>query len=151
MTMMREYFFEKVVEYLCKMQKKTMKNYFKGLEETLVFLDTARIRTLCYKFVWGTHKSMTYSHKVMMFNTHTTLLLPRKFKIVSYNTLLRYKTISITPPLFSLKGVSCSYAILVWSKASFEPSCSLLLVLFHLFLAKTYWLRYDLFKYCNVN
>ena len=113
----------------------------------MVFSDTARIRTLRYKFVWGTHKSMTYSHKVMTFNTHDSLAV--KIKKNSCNTLLRYKTISITSWLFSMRDVSCSYAVVVRSKASFEPSRSLLLLLFRLFLAKTYWLRYDLFKCCH--
>ena len=112
----------------------------------MVFLDTARIRTLRYKFVWGTHKSMTYSHKVMTFNTPDSCLAA---KIVSCNTPLRYKTISITPWLFSVRDVSCSYAVVVRSKASFERSRSFLLILFRAFLPKTYWLRYDLFKCCH--
>ena len=56
-----------------------------------------------------------------------TLLLQRKLKIVSCNAPLRYKTISITPSLFSIGDVSCSYAVVVRTKASFEPYRSLLL------------------------
>jgi len=54
---------------------------------------------------------MTYSHKAMMFNTHNRwLLLPEKKKIVSCNTLLRYKT---TKWLCGWASETCSLSLKV--------------------------------------